>query len=1795
MKLLHTLKIIPFIILVLLASCVGTVQETSAPQNLQFKNPPTTFPFPGIVSARAISHNKIEIEFYPASGGSEISYKLFVNNSTVPLSIDPQSLLRVAAGKLLYTVDGLSADREYKLKLRAFNTETAAVSANENEAFARTFDNVTADFKGVSKLSLVPGDTDGAILIDWIAPTMSGVFTASAYDPVHYEVTLISEYGGIANLNNPMYFGTDKKVILVPTPPARATPLSNPNSVVIDGLAADTRYFVQVRAINALYQDYAEDPSVTSIPVNREMNTRFISIKTDNSGALFDFRQDNVILANAPGADAFDKIDIFWQPGTGSFTGYRVFVRKYDGVGDPSIDDKLTESTLVSMSTAGNYYSIAPSFTSKRVSGLDNYSYYQVKVALCKITSCPVQSTDPNGAIISDLKTIRVQPTLAPFSGINAIEPPGQYSERDVVKLRFDAPLIGNGFANQLEFYCVDPADHSRKVKFDGNNTLSSTGITNCNGLFLEGTPPPITSYTVQKVKGLVTDGTKQYCFAATPVITGFGPDIRLPNNAMIVRCSFPEVFPPSIAQFPGLKNSCSVSGTTGYVQWNLPTGGIYSGFKVFWKEKTGSSKFSFPHAIAGDPGYSSSPALTASDLNYTATGLIPGRTYQIGVLAIVDLDPPSADLFSEYNLNVFDCAVPLPLASFNGFTRIFAVGPKTDGRVPNDPGTKTTATSSHIYEALDSNGIPYEVAMDTPSVPNPVANFAAPPGRDFGTSLSAGFDGMPEGGFGYAISKEGIISLAWEDVSLSFPEAESMFASNMPASAAPRTGRTWGYKVFRSSDNKLTWQDLTLQNGNVYSMSYSYRNRPTSALITKKMAFFTDYSVKALPDVHDAATGRDIERARTYFYRIVPVFDGKALKYSSGTHHIVKVTLPSANMALVHRWMANRSHCLEYDKQPEIANNYSCPYNGIGARPKSIPYRVGDTKLDQEGDLLIDRYELGCRYTRGDKVSNPDVGASSFQLPAGSRRDSNDWNHFPLFRGYRTVSESEDMTTPFKGCTGETSNSRGATGTVDDYPTGFVAEYNKVLQGDCIGTHGINIAYTTCTGSQYTANEFTPYNISAPGLPSNNSSAEDCSMDTPSNPVVIQTRLMGPYAPNEILQSEFLAVFYNRYSTALTSNTYQPPVEGPTTGSLSGRRIINRSVLNGFASSQCTINLASIASDGYMRPRWISVNDLGTGNIRFKADYPALMEKTVNEITEVRAATTEPLTLFNGVEGDGTAASFKLPNSGLRNSPRYRGTTRLAKIFSSNAAKLPPIGRLNPEVAQAICSNYFVQTGVATDGGNFAPNMQPIPKRALRRPDSITASAWPEHFDTSSISAIEASSNDGSCNSSFKNVNGNGVSKGSNLGNRLSASSSLTGVPLVSGSSEFNLISSITEAQHSKKCISRFGIQDLVGNVSESNSERIYCDYSQDQIFFGAVTGTWAGGTGAVNQGASGPEFPFFNTDIEMYEWAILKSGTPNDGSNSTFELRFDDGSPTRTDLKPWIKISVDSGYCSIVDNNPAKRSGTIDYFKDVATGFWNPVYLPGGAVNTSMIERTQADQDAVFGWRNGDGRFLDFGPQGMAASFNTANTLALNLSGLTDTGTTAKSKYFNPLIGLPLKCAAGSCNDPLLNTPNDNTWITTSFLNNNVNPDAAVNDLPVITDFFVGNSQITHQGISDFQYPATGFNSVTVPSNPTVTMGIPRILQRMTVTDPVTMGNPRIVTKNFPTDFNPGDTLEYYRVRWDVPRDTSFGLNSGGKANMQSTGRYTASIVQASSLASGSNDFNSGSRCAVMINQDE
>ena len=1777
----------------LLSSCVGTVEEADTVDTQIFEKPTIRFNYQGIINSRAVSEDKVEIEFFPA-GATGYEYQLTINDSIKPVTLDPNTLLPIFGGKFLYTVKNLNINTEYKLKLTAKNISLNSASQNENVIFIKTFDNRVADFDGIGQLTLVPGNASSEVKVDWLTKMMDGVIEASNQDAIRYEITYISEIGGIVNINNPSYSGTDRIRITQPdesgclddsiaTPCIAADPFQTYSSVILKNLQPNTRYFVQVRAINKLYETKLKDnlTNNTPIDVSRELNTRYSTIKTAPATNEFDFDTEAIILANAPGQLSLNTINVYWASGQGNFDHYRVFIKKYVG-SDPLGDDQLDDSTLLALnSSPGSYYIPNDSKdTFLQKDALEHLSWYQVKVALCKTADCNLDPSLPNPGIVSVFKAIQIKPILAPFSGISQILPPGQYTQRDVLDFKFSAPILSAGHADRMEFYCVNPLNNSQQVLLS-STPIASAAIPSCQGLYLPNSAPSnLANFTSFKVKGVQGDGTKEYCFAATPAITGITPEYRQAPADRIIRCIHPEIIPPTVAQFPGIKQACQVENNSAKVSWNLPTGGVYSGFVVFWKEKSTLDKFSFPEAVSGSPLYSKNIVPLGADITeFTISNLIPGKSYQVGVLADVDMDP-SQDLFSEYNLNIKDCIIPLPAATFKGFTRILALGPKMDGRVHND-SFKKIPTSARLFEAVNADGIPFEVPMlDLNSPDTSSAHFVPAPGDNSGESFNSYADTAP-GANSSNMSRNGIVSLAWEEAELSYTDAQNIFQGGQDQHS-DRANRKWGYRIYRSMDNKLTWQNITPKttSGLIHARNFSYYPRPNAPVVTKRMAFLTDYSVQAMEEVFDASKNIEIERARNYFYKIVPVFNNQELTHVSPDHHIVKITLPPPNMALVHRWMANRGRCLEMGKTPNIGNNYSCSYNGLGAVAASIPESTGNTILDQKGDLLVDRQELGCRFTRGDMAADPVAGRSAYE------RDLFNPNILGEFRGFPHLGPGggENSGQKFMGCVGATNPTFSG-----NYEDSVVLDQRDILQGDCIGNNYQRMALTSCSSLDFTAGRFRSYALNTPGLRFENV-APNCSEKlTPSEdfPNNIEAAFTYENRKKYVMQSEPLAVFHNRN----VSSAYALPFHGPTIGTNQAVEQKNRSWLNDGTSSNCSINLAAIDGSGYMHPRWLSITELSTRRIKFKNDYPNLLEKTVEEISEVSRNNTSgsDLTFYNGdaeVPTD-SAAWFKKPTR-FYETTRYRPTTKMGRVISSNAAKLPPLGEVPPEAAVTLCQSYNVQVGIATDAENFHPETPVVKKRLLRRTESIAASAWPENFNHSVIVSLERPTAPaviaGACNNTTKAIfPQNSTVKGNKYNNNFPLVA--TNTTVLSGSAPFDITADNTQTNHTAACVSKFGIQDIVGNVKESNSERIFCDYSKDRIFLGPVdSSSW--GSNIVNSGMSEEDsVSFFNSTTED-DWFIVESGTLNGGAAVNFTAYNHDGS-VLTNFKPWVKISTESGYCSVVDNNPNRREDGSNVFSNGSQ--WTSIFNPGGSLNLGLITKPQLDdQKSVSAVRNGDGRFLDFGPNGLLSALNYNNSLSLN-----GVGSAVRNKFFNPVIGLPLACNETSCDDENLATggeslsQNDNVSFTTLALSPNLDVDQQ--SKIKISDFYIGQSIITNPGVSQFTY--------TPPTNINLETG-ERFLSGYALTEVHINASgemqPPTQVHSFPDDFQ--GTLRYSRVGWDVPRSTEFRMTSGGGFREPGSGRYSMDL---NSTKTDGNwiytaDEATGTRCGVLINED-
>jgi hypothetical protein len=1013
---------------------------------------------------------------------------LYINDSDNGIEMSLSSLTNHLGGRYYFLVDDLAINTEYKFRVRAFNKKTGAESKDEIALETKTMNNVVADFKGIINLLNVPGKESRAIRVKWDKVPFFTASPSKPNDPVRYEVIIAS--GSPAELFNPL--STLRRVV----PVSPITVSIHPTEIDIEDLYPDTTYYFTVRAVHRIYGSY-ENAGASYIPVDRENNTKFLSLQTAQSEGSPGFNPSNFDVSNSLSDAGYTQVEATWARSWGSFYAMKVIYKlsSVDFIEQDFIDIALKqanfESGLITMTD--------PFVTRLTIPGLQTNGTYQFKLLLCKTaaSACEISGSGSNIADRSTTRILNVKPSLASFMGINNISHPESATALNEITLNFDSPVTSIGWADGMKFYCVGDNNSQHLLS---NTPINHTSGGVCNGLTRGAIPGDISTMTKLTVTGVNLNGT-QYCFSATPYLyNSIGPiDLQLSDAQRIQRCITPEIKTPILQQFSGIETLTVKPNRSLTTTWINPTGGIYNRFVVFWKKRTETattSTFSFNSAISeyvstfgtnsgtrnslcGETNYCFE-TLTSVNTHTTQTNLTTG-IHEVGVLSLVTSGSGSTTNFfwSQINVKVKSGEIPPSKANFKSWTRVFAIGPKRS--ILN-----SDASSSYITEAIDANGVPFEPTNNT------VPDFFNPPGEsmDVTPETAAGnplnfqinigstdFDGAKKPtNYG---SHSGIVSLAWEDVQFDYASDNGSFTTpQLDTALRNSTNRKYGYRVFRSDDNRISWSDITSTGAYlIHSRDFTYRARPNIPALSTRMAFFTDYTVQNLePAENSNHLINGTEQARVYWYKIVPYFNNKVVLFNNPNASIVRVTLPPPNMALVHRWMANRSQCMEMGLNPDIKKDYSCTFTGLGSTQEAYPFTQGETKVDLKSDLLVDRYELGCNFTRGPETlpTQDALKDQIFNLANVSTSLNSNRGCFKVVdSSYANTLVSTDLN-PLPGLIS----------TITTLPTDPLALKSKLLIGDCLGeSFDTNTPRSWCDADRKSRGGIGAEQVSLPGF----------------------------------------------------------------------------------------------------------------------------------------------------------------------------------------------------------------------------------------------------------------------------------------------------------------------------------------------------------------------------------------------------------------------------------------------------------------------------------------------------------------------------------------------------------------------------------------------------------------------------------------------------------------------------------------------------------------------------------------
>lgn len=1705
-------------------SCIGKVEDKNPDSTKNAETGSESISFAGVNKAIAISHDKVELSFLPASGSEkDMTYLINVNDSSLPIEVKGESLNLSESGSYIFVVNNLNVNSTYTFSVGVKNSKTGSITSNDKSLTVKTFGNFTASFSGVAQVGPVSGEAgQTSVTVSWIpANSLGSTFSPRATDPVAYEIAYLSSADGgpsdFQNSNNPNIIKVVKPASLGSSPQ-----LSSERERVISGLIPGVKYYFRVRAIHRAYVDFKDIDGY-----QYEQNNIILSTSTLSSTGLFDW-DTNSFTTNIPDGElALSKIDLRWQSATGPYFGYRLYNIK---VGEPSDDiidveanaPDLNETKINELNALfEGYESIVAVNRFYRIENLESYAYYKVILVACRNESCA-----EGQRILSNSILYRVTPKIAPFAGLLKISNPDNLSSLNQIKVSFDAPVITSGYINKFELYCFENETDSTPSELL-YNIANASGKSNCDGL-IRKTESPLTyngfsSFTEITIEGnyflpgqSISD--KVYCFGAIPVIEGVNFTKR-DLNAAIVRCRPIEIKVPTMTEFPGVIPGCNVGADSINVSWNAPTGGIFDKYELFYKSDDGNS-FNFSKAISGDVAYTKVDNLSVT--SHTINGLMPGKKYQYGILAYIS---GGTKIYSEINAGIGDCQIPYPVPAFEEWIDIFAIGPKADGRIQAQAGTKD---KTYLFETLNDQGQPIEVEVNTGDF-SPTSAFTDQFGDVYGSVELDGAYGSNQQNIAqgkHIYSNSGVVRIAWKDVTFNSSSLTMNDIINNFEVAAVKKDRAYGYKVYRSDNNQSTWKELTSKDygfqtvtnsGLLHPIDYTEKPRPNAPDVNFKAVMFTDYSVSHIKN------NLGVNRARIYYYKIVPVFNNIELKYQNedtNPQHIIKVVLPPENMALVHRLMANRQTCLEVNKPitKDISKFYTCSWSGVGSRGLGTPWISGQTVYDFGESLLIDRFEMGCDYTRGDYANLN----STF---SGSNYD---------FKGIN------DNAASFVGCLVEpTIIGPSYIGGVEHPGGSTYTDKNQFRVGDCIGDQEASAYNSTTVCADPDKAQLSVFTY--PGIPGS-PYFYDCT-----NPSNLAPAFFNPYGDNSSVanqsaQSEFGAVFYNRVNS-ISDRTYSSLyLRGADGTGVGDGKDITFGQLAGRKPSRCSINLpvqdASTVvgvGEGRLKSRWITANSLD--NLVREGSTFSILSSTVSEVVT-------NANLYDSLVNAKPADSY----INATNSVRYDNSSTIARIISSNDSKLPPLDGLNQEQANEICNNYEVEVGTLSDSNSFEKLGSKKNKRLMRRTEGLVAAAYPRKLDDSEILEKELGTNftfavtagtsfNSSCNSFdrdiedglFESNTTSGKMMNSKLAGNIDGTSLIPSHPkLWSGSSFYDKNS---EQSNTQGCTSRYGLQDIIGNMDEYSSEQIFCDFSGEKLYLGA-------------------------------------NGDAGNSVVVSDNINFDS-----SDLSTWVQSSPDTGRCSLVETG-SNRGATYNN-----GGFHIPIFDIFGNLNSTMISVNSAyDNRAIGNFRNGDGFFLDFGQDNLGPPISLNDTLGLKntpelLARSRDGLDQRRGRYFNPIIGLPLECPSTYCNDST-----DNKAITTQDFVTDFGLTAA--DF-TIADFPTGNSQIYSDGMSEIS-TSTGYYK----SPDTYSYSYDYI---DSITLPSTTNSYSFLNGGALKSSQDNDNTIINRTNWIVTRSSPMYFLNFGKSNVTGAGRYAAHIRGITKTWQSSRD--TGFRCAVRL----
>lgn len=640
---------LPFVFAALFSSCVGTVEDAATKKTLTSEYEKNEIIFAGVQKVVPISHNKIEVYFYPADGGSgKYTYKIYYGGNPLPAVTASDVLNTDYRGLLRFTLTGLEASKEYLIRVDVEDQVGQSYHKSAEFLAAKTFSNIVADFYGASQVSNLSGvDGTDSVKLRWIhAECANAMRCDQDSDPARYELILLDR----TNMGlNPSDFDNrdlnqeDGRIVKL------ISYDKNINEGIVRGLRPDTEYYVLVRSIHKGSIEDINNPELRS-----ELNNSYLMIKTlSDDLASIDFDTAGLQVLSMQGEDAKSALEAKWGDVVGVFDHFRLFYAP-QGAGlsastlPESCDNALETGESAETTTLCKklpYYQ-----TNSIVAGLLPQTDYNFILVVCQTQEC-----GSGERLIGDMKQGKTSGEEPGFGGIQAILQARSISDFGSLTLTFEPVDSSRSY---IDGYVVEYKDNpaSTAAAEYAVQTLDSPDYQD-GDLFTD--PYDARSASKIKVWGVEYYANKTYCFRIYPFVYNATGDKEVYTNEKWECVNTPTYSPPSQAEFKGLR-ALRTEGRSITLRWEPPVNGVYEEYEIYYVNKgTNKNLFGSAPVELDDPATASTSdygriIVDAGVTEFNLSGFPEDTTWEFGILT--NFNSAQGKLRSEENTNLVVC-----------------------------------------------------------------------------------------------------------------------------------------------------------------------------------------------------------------------------------------------------------------------------------------------------------------------------------------------------------------------------------------------------------------------------------------------------------------------------------------------------------------------------------------------------------------------------------------------------------------------------------------------------------------------------------------------------------------------------------------------------------------------------------------------------------------------------------------------------------------------------------------------------------------------------------------------------------------------------------------------------------------------------------------------------------------------------------------------------------------------------------------------------------------------------------